>query len=128
MTKYGDNLTHKEAMQIVNDMLLVCQKLKSNFAETLQGAYGVTQEDIDSYAQEELSWLHGKQDIVPLLADISMGIKPIDGMGIYNLMTICHRSMNGLISVIAPLRLPEDRDLPFPNPAWIALGTIEKEG
>lgn len=123
---YGDTLTYEEGMQIVNDMLLVCQKLKSNLAEILILGNGFTQEDVDKYCDTELTWLSGKNDIVPLLIDISMGLKPLTGSGLMNLMHIAHRSMNGLISVIAPLRLPEDRDLPEPNPMWVTLGTLEK--
>lgn len=124
---YGDTLTYEEGMQIVNDMLLVCQKLKSNFAETLIGAHGFETADVDAYAQAELAWLTGSQDIVPLLADISMGLKPLTGMGLCNLMYIAHKSMNGLIAVIAPLRLPDDRDLPEPNFAWVTLGELTKD-
>lgn len=121
---YGDVLTYDEAMQIVKDMLLVCQKLRSNFAEIMSQG-GFSKEDIDAYTDEELSWLTGDKDVTPLLIDISMGIKPMEGMGIYNLMTIAHTSMNGIIAALAPLRLPEGRDLPEPNPRWVILGRID---
>lgn len=120
---YGDTLTYDEAMQIVNDMLLVCQKLKSNFSETMASA-GFSQEESDLYCDLEMDWLTGSKDIVPLLADISMGIKPIDGLGIVNLMYIAHHTMNGVIAAIAPLRLPEGRTLPEPNFQWATLGKI----
>lgn len=124
MDTYGDTLTLEEGKQIVNDMLLVCQKLKSNFAETMRLG-GFSQEAIDLFSESEIPWLHGKGDIVPLLADLSMGIKPIDGLGIMNLMTIAHRSMNGLLAALAPLRLPDHRELPKPNIQWAMLGELK---
>ena len=124
MAAYGDTLSLEDGKQIVNDMLLICQKLKSNFAETMNWA-GFKEEEVNLYCEEELDWLTGDKDIVPLLIDLSMGLKPIDGLGIMNLMHISHRSMNGIIAAIAPLRLPDHRDLPEPNMLWATLGELK---
>lgn len=138
---YKDTLSYDEAMQIVNDMLLVCQKLKSNLDESLGvtlGAYvehyaATSKGKADLERDQELirndlySWVSGKKDITPLLIDISLGLKPMTGMGIYNLMVICHRLMP-VLAAFAPLRTPDGRELPEPKNTWALQGAIIKEG
>jgi hypothetical protein len=117
-------LTHADAMRIIEDMLLVCQKVKSNVEDPVSGlADWATAYDLEeTRLREDLySWLFGPKDVMPLLADLALGTRPlVDGQTVFNLMIIAHR-LCPVIAMIAPLRLPDGRELPTPDVMWCTI-------
>lgn len=104
----GYRVTHEAALQIVRDLLTVAQKLHSNTLETLDAAV----------AASLSPWVCGDKDIRPLLIEIDQGAKPLEPLGLFNLMSVAWR-LEPALAVLAPLLLPEGRDLPEPDTAWL---------
>lgn len=102
-------MTHERALQIVADMLVIAQKVHSNALETVDEATAATL----------CPWVCGDRDIRPLLIDIGQGTKPLEPLGLFNLMSVAWR-LELALSALAPLLLPEGRDLPEPDTAWLA--------
>lgn len=90
-------------------MLLIAQKVHSNTLEAL---------DADT-AATLAPWVCGDRDIRPLLIEIGQGTKPLEPLGLFNLMSVAWR-LEPALSALAPLLLPEGRNLPEPDTAWLS--------
>jgi hypothetical protein len=105
-------MTKAEAKQVVEDMLWVCQKAASNQAELFADYPAEDRPHLDNLTP----WIAGDKDIRPTLIDLATEQKPLDGMTLYNLMTVAHK----LCPSIAASAILLKRDLPEPDLAWAA--------
>lgn len=113
-------MTREEAMKHVKDMLVVCQKFRSNLDETIEMLDpDIDQDHVKQIHRSLFPWL-GEKDVTPALADAAMGVTPLTGQGFYNFMYIAHELCKP-ISLAVLLIFGEDRRLPEPDATWCTL-------
>lgn len=115
-------LTREQAMQHINDMLLICQKFRSNLDETIKMLDPeADKEHVEQIHEELFPWLGGEKDVTPALIEVAMGTKPLTGQGFYNFMYIAHELCKP-IALAAKILFGQSRgELPEPDTAWCAM-------
>lgn len=120
-------MNEEEALGHVRNMLLACQKMRSNIYEVFNASDPFaetngptierwTEDTMEGRMSKEMHpWLFGEQCIMPTLANI-LDAGEIDGMTFYNLMWVAQT--DGMLGLNIVLVSTGRETLPEPEAVW----------